>query len=161
MTRAEWPSLLRRFFFTLPLAGRVTGNGMLRFILTRAEPRGSDLHRDHAACVRADPPDPGRSRSRRWRASAASIRSGTSNCARNTASTSRCWCNTAYYLSRLVHGDLGRSIVTHEPVISEFAHAVPGDRSSLRSAPSCSRSASGCRPASSRRSGATPSSITA
>ena len=32
-----------------------------------------------------------------------------------------------FYLSRLVHGDLGRSIVTHEPVISEFADLVPGD----------------------------------
>ena len=25
-----------------------------------------------------------------------------------------------YYLARLAHGDLGRSVVTHEPVISEF-----------------------------------------
>ena len=66
-----------------------------------------------------------------------------------------------YYLARLVRGDLGRSIVTHEPVISEFATLFPGDRSSLRSAPSCSRSASDCRPASSRRCGATPSSTTA
>ena len=29
------------------------------------------------------------------------------------------------YLSRLVHGDLGRSIVTHEPVISEFQTLFP------------------------------------
>ena len=29
------------------------------------------------------------------------------------------------YLSRLVHGDLGRSIVTHEPVISEFRTLFP------------------------------------
>ena len=29
------------------------------------------------------------------------------------------------YLSRLVHGDLGRSIVTHEPVISEFQSLFP------------------------------------
>jgi dipeptide transport system permease protein len=31
----------------------------------------------------------------------------------------------AYYLERLVRGDLGRSIVTHEPVISEFATLFP------------------------------------
>src|SRR6187397_2489559 len=30
-----------------------------------------------------------------------------------------------YYLARLVRGDLGRSIVTHEPVISEFATLFP------------------------------------
>jgi dipeptide transport system permease protein len=30
-----------------------------------------------------------------------------------------------YYLSRLVRGDLGRSIVTHEPVISEFTSLFP------------------------------------
>src|SRR5262249_27213484 len=30
-----------------------------------------------------------------------------------------------YYLSRLVRGDLGRSIVTHEPVISEFTMLFP------------------------------------
>src|SRR5450432_4093135 len=30
-----------------------------------------------------------------------------------------------FYLSRLVHGDLGRSIVTHEPVISEFGTLFP------------------------------------
>src|SRR5262249_4855588 len=30
-----------------------------------------------------------------------------------------------YYLARLVHGDLGRSIVTHEPVISEFTTLFP------------------------------------
>src|SRR3954470_7133754 len=29
------------------------------------------------------------------------------------------------YLSRLLHGDLGRSIVTHEPVISEFRTLFP------------------------------------
>src|ERR671927_1367369 len=29
------------------------------------------------------------------------------------------------YLSRLVHGDLGRSIVTHEPVIAEFQTLFP------------------------------------
>src|SRR6267154_2508290 len=29
------------------------------------------------------------------------------------------------YLSRLAHGDLGRSIVTHEPVISEFQTLFP------------------------------------
>ena len=30
-----------------------------------------------------------------------------------------------YYLSRLIRGDLGRSIVTHEPVISEFTTLFP------------------------------------
>src|SRR5688572_17907636 len=30
-----------------------------------------------------------------------------------------------YYLSRLVRGDIGRSIVTHEPVISEFTSLFP------------------------------------
>src|SRR4249920_2337488 len=30
-----------------------------------------------------------------------------------------------FYLSRLLHGDLGRSIVTHEPVISEFRTLFP------------------------------------
>src|SRR3954470_6611798 len=30
-----------------------------------------------------------------------------------------------YYLARLVRGDLGRSIVTHEPVISEFVTLFP------------------------------------
>src|SRR5712691_1155989 len=30
-----------------------------------------------------------------------------------------------YYLARLVRGDLGRSIVTHEPVISEFTTLFP------------------------------------
>ena len=30
-----------------------------------------------------------------------------------------------FYLSRLVRGDLGRSIVTHEPVISEFTTLFP------------------------------------
>ena len=65
------------------------------------------------------------------------------------------------YLSRLVHGDLGRSIVTHEPVISEFQALFPATIELSLSAPSCSRSASACRPASSRRCGAIPSSITA
>jgi dipeptide transport system permease protein len=31
----------------------------------------------------------------------------------------------AYYVERLAHGDLGRSIVTHEPVISEFTTLFP------------------------------------
>src|SRR3954466_9129603 len=31
----------------------------------------------------------------------------------------------AYYLVPLVHGDLGRSIVTHEPVIAEFTTLFP------------------------------------
>src|SRR4051794_36102520 len=30
-----------------------------------------------------------------------------------------------YYLARLAHGDLGRSVVTHEPVISEFTTLFP------------------------------------
>src|SRR5919204_3623093 len=30
-----------------------------------------------------------------------------------------------YYLARLVRGDLGRSVVTHEPVISEFTTLFP------------------------------------
>ncbi|MDU6728702.1 MAG: ABC transporter permease subunit, partial [Bradyrhizobium sp.] len=30
-----------------------------------------------------------------------------------------------FYLSRLVHGDFGRSIVTHEPVIAEFQSLFP------------------------------------
>src|SRR6187402_249283 len=31
----------------------------------------------------------------------------------------------SYYLWRLMHGDLGRSIVSHEPVISEFWTLFP------------------------------------
>src|SRR5579862_816237 len=30
-----------------------------------------------------------------------------------------------YYLARLIHGDLGRSIATHKPVIEEFASLFP------------------------------------
>ena len=48
-----------------------------------------------------------------------------------------------FYLSRLVHGDLGRSIVTHEPVISEFADACSRRPSSCRFARSCLRSCLG------------------
>jgi len=78
----------------------------------------------------------------------------------NTASISRLLVQYGFYLSRLVHGDLGRSIVTHEPVISEFG-TLFRRRSSCRLARSCLLCALGCRPASSLRSGATPSSIMA
>ena len=46
------------------------------------------------------------------------------------------------YLGRLLQGDLGRSIITHEPVIREF-RSCSRRRSNCRSAPSCSRSCIG------------------
>jgi dipeptide transport system permease protein len=49
----------------------------------------------------------------------------TRSCARNSASTGRCWCNTASISSRVLHGDLGKSIVTRESVISEFGALFP------------------------------------
>ena len=56
-----------------------------------------------------------------------------------------------FYLSRLLHGDLGRSIVTHKPVIEEFTSLFPAtvELSLMRDAV-CAR-ASACRPGSSPR----------
>ena len=65
-----------------------------------------------------------------------------------------------HYLSRLLHGDLGRSIITHEPVIPEFLALFPATIE-LSLCAILSRSSSACRPASSRRCGAIPSSTTA
>ena len=56
------------------------------------------------------------------------------------------------YIGRVLQGDLGKSIITQAPVLAEFAGAVSRRPSNSRSARSCSRSCSGCRPASSPRS---------
>ena len=46
------------------------------------------------------------------------------------------------YIGRVLHGDLGKSIITQEPVLREFP-ACSRRPSSWRSAPSCSRCCSG------------------
>ena len=44
------------------------------------------------------------------------------------------------YIGRVLHGDLGRSMITHEPVAQRVPLAVPGDDRARDSARSCSRS---------------------
>ena len=58
------------------------------------------------------------------------------------------------YLGDLLQGDLGRSLVTRQPVVEEFLHPLPGDPSSFPWWPWRSPSPSACRRASWRRSAA-------
>ena len=66
-----------------------------------------------------------------------------------------------FYLLRLLQGDLGKSIVTHKPVITEFLSLFPATIELALCAILFALSCSACRPASSPRCGATRSSITA
>ena len=50
---------------------------------------------------------------------------GMKSCARNWASTGPLLVQYAYYIERVLHGDLGKSIVTRESVISEFLTLFP------------------------------------
>ncbi len=50
------------------------------------------------------------------------------------------------YIGRVLHGDLGRSMITHEPVLNEFLSLFPATIE-LAPARSCSRSCSASRPA--------------
>ena len=160
MTRTEWPSLPAACCSSSP-SGEMTENGMLRFVFTRLSLVVPTFIGITLLAVRADPLDP--RRSDRDDGGRARHRSGptTRSCARTTASTSRCWSNTASIIARVLQGDLGRSIVTHEPVISEFRHVVPGNDRAVGLRDAVCAVPRHCRPASSPRSGATPSSITA
>jgi ABC-type dipeptide/oligopeptide/nickel transport system permease component len=64
------------------------------------------------------------------------------------------------YIGRVLHGDLGKSIITQDTVMSEFSRCSRPPWNS-RCAPFFSRCCWACRPASWRRCGATPSSTTA
>ena len=79
-TRRSGPQRRSRFPFRRDADG---------FLVHTRQPHGSDLHRDHAARVRSDPPHPRRSRSRPWRASTASIRRVHEQLRTNTASIGR------------------------------------------------------------------------
>ena len=64
------------------------------------------------------------------------------------------------YVWRALHGDLGLSIVTHEPVFREFSRASRRPSSSRWCAMLLALVDRHCRPASSPRSSATPSGTT-
>jgi len=66
----------------------------------------------------------------------------------------------AIYMRDVVAGDLGKSVVTREPVAREFAQLFPATIE-LSFAASASRWCSACRPASWRRCGAAARSTTA